>query len=94
MSESAAIPHVLYFAPDGTGAGLYTERVDLREIGRLDVCRATTVEFDDESQLWEVHDFTGHRLFQHPSRQTCLDWERRHFNDGPTPTPQKPNPKN
>jgi hypothetical protein len=87
MSENAVIPHVLHFAPDGTGAGLYTELVDLREIGRLDVCRATTVEFDDPSQLWEVHDFTGHRLFRHPSRQTCLDWERRHFNEEPNPTP-------
>ena len=89
MSEPALIPdipHVLHFLPDGRGAGLYTELVDLREVGRLDVCRATTVEFDDKSQCWEVHDFTGHRLFSHRSRETCLDWERRHFNEEPQPT--------
>jgi len=87
MTASAPIQHVLHFAPDGTGAGLYTELVDLHEIGRLDVCRATTVAFDDTSQCWEVHDFTGHRLFTHRSRQACLDWERRHFNETPTPNP-------
>lgn len=91
MSDTTAIPHVLHFAPDGTAAGLYTERIDLHEIGRLDVCRATSVEFDDESQLWEVHDYTGHRLFTHRSRQACLDWERQHFNaDHPTTPVSKP----
>lgn len=80
------VPHVLHFAPDGTGAGLHTEAIDLFRIGRLSVDRASTVEFDEESQVWEVRDFTGHRLFNHPSRRACLDWERRHF-DAPLPAP-------
>ena len=73
-------PDVLHFAPDGTGAGLYTEAIDLQQIGRLDMNRASHIEFNSESQQWEVYDFTGRWLFADPSRATCLQWERRHFN--------------
>ena len=76
-------PDVLRFAPDGTGAGLYTERIDLRQIGPLEVVRASRVEFDAPSQRWEVRDLSGRRLHADPSRQACLDWERRHFNQHP-----------
>jgi hypothetical protein len=75
------IPDVIEFTPDGNGAGLYTEVIDLARIGRLDITRATRVEFDVPSQRWQVFDFTGHQLFAHRSRRVCLDWERRHFNE-------------
>ena len=74
------VPDVLHFAPDGTGAGLYTEVIDLQQIGRLDMSRASHIEFNAESPQWEVYDFTGHWLFTDPSREACLHWERRHFN--------------
>ena len=80
IPNSIPVPDVLHFAPDGTGAGLYTEVIDLQQIGRLDMSRASHIEFNSESQQWEVYDFTGHWLFADPSREACLHWERRHFN--------------
>lgn len=80
-----SVPQVLRFHTDGTGAGLYTEAIDLTEIGPLCVSRASTVEFNRGSQQWEVFDLSGARLFSHRSRQACLDWERDHFNQSSQP---------
>jgi hypothetical protein len=86
---STPLPEVIHFAPDGTGAGLYTELIDLREIGSLEVVRASEIEFNDATQQWEVFDFIGSRVFTDPSREACLRWERQHFNQ---PHPSHPNP--
>ncbi len=77
---STPIPEVLHFQPDGTGAGLYTEAIDLQQIGVLDVSRASEIEFNPDTQQWEVFDYTGVRVFTDLSRGTCLRWEREYFN--------------
>ena len=69
----------LTFTPDGSGHGLYTEAVDLDRIGKLSVTRATTIEYDNRAQCWRVYDNTGFAMFNSPSRQECLDWERMHL---------------
>ncbi len=74
------LPEVIHFNPDGTGAGLYTELIDLREIGSLEVVRASEIEFNETTQQWEVFDFTGKKVHRDPSREACLRWERQHFN--------------
>jgi hypothetical protein len=74
------IPDTLHFQPDGTGVGLYTEHIDLREIGSLEVVRASEIEFNDTTQQWEVFDYTGKRVFTEHSREACLRWERETFN--------------
>ena len=71
---------VVTFTPDGQGHGLYTEAIDLGRIGDLRIERATTIEFDNTAQYWRVCDPTGFRMFNSPSRQECLDWERQYFN--------------
>ena len=67
------------FTPDGTGHALYTEAINLAGIGPLDIRRATTIEFDNVTQYWRVKDPTGFALFNSPSRQACLDWERQYL---------------
>ena len=69
----------LTFTPDGQGHALYTEAIDLNRIGALSIQRATHIEFDNSAQYWRVRDQTGFAMFNSPSRQECLDWERRHL---------------
>jgi len=71
---------VLVFDATGTGHGLYTEAIDLHELGPLRMRRASSVEFDPPSQQWEVRLPDGTLLYRHHSRGACLAWERRHFN--------------
>jgi hypothetical protein len=66
--------------PDGRVTGLYTEAIDLHQLGRLHIERFTTIEFSDEHQQWCVNDKQGRTLYSHPSRQHCLSWEHGYFN--------------
>ena len=74
------IPFTVTFAPDGTGSCLYTEHIDLSTLGTLEIERATTIEFNQSQQIWEVRDNEGHLIYRHASRSTCLLWEHQHFN--------------
>ena len=66
----------LRFDAAGLVACLYTEAVDLRALGRLQVVRATDIRFNDITQLWDVHPAdNGQVLFSDPSRAACLAWE-------------------
>ena len=74
--------HVITFAPDGTARCLWTDAVPLRELGRLAIQRASTVEFNSSKQTWEVR-LVSHPetvAFSHPSRETCLHWEQQTIN--------------
>jgi len=73
-------PHVLTFTENGEGQCLYTEAIELGSIGRPTIRRATTIEFNETVQKWEVCDAGGTLLHTHPSREACLAWEHRHFN--------------
>jgi hypothetical protein len=77
----------LRFDPVGLVACLYSESVDLRSLGRLQVVRATDISFHEESQLWEVRcASSGSLLHSDHSREACLVWERDNL--GPSPVPQ------
>ena len=71
---------VLTFKPDGIVTGLYTEAIPLGAIGTLSITRLTEIEFNDSTQQWEARDRAGKVLFSNPSRQRCLNWEQREFN--------------
>jgi len=74
--------HTISFNRDGTARCLWTEAVPLQELGRLDIQRASTVEFNVAEQTWEVRLASGLGVvaFSHPSRETCLNWERKTLN--------------
>lgn len=67
----------LFIRPDGTIEGLHTDIVPLQELGRLNVTRATNVEFDIDRQEWAVTLPDGTEVFSHTSREKALDWERK-----------------
>lgn len=71
---------VLRFDPTGKVACLYTEAIDLRALGSLEIKRLADVRFDDPSQQWEVvMADTGEIVHRDPSREACLAWEREHL---------------
>ncbi len=73
----------LRFDAAGAISCLYTEAVDLRALGRLQVVRATDIRFNHTTQQWDVHDAgTGAVLFSHISRQQCLSWENDNLQPG------------
>ena len=72
--------HVLTIRPGGIVFGLYTEAIPLEQIGALEIHRLTEIEFNNATQEWEAKDLDGNVLFTNRSRQRCLNWEHRHFN--------------
>ena len=70
---------VLTFDPRGKGSCLYTEMIDLHAVGALEISRASTVEFNNARQKWEVKNLKGKVLFFSKFRAVCLEWEREHL---------------
>ena len=67
----------LRFKPGGAVECLYTEAIDLRVLGRLQIFRATDIRYNETTQQWDVREAgTGTALFSHPSRNECLRWEQ------------------
>jgi hypothetical protein len=64
------------FNPDGTAQCLWTEALPLHELGRLEVTRASNLEFNNSTQQWEVKDRRGKVRFIAKSRSVCLAWEQ------------------
>ncbi|MES2658854.1 MAG: hypothetical protein V4689_09560 [Verrucomicrobiota bacterium] len=70
----------LRFSPGGLIDCLYTEAIDLHQLGRLHVVRATDIRFNDQTQEWETrHADTGEVLFSNLSRAACLQWEHENL---------------
>ena len=71
---------VLTIDHQGTVTGLYTELIELSQLGHLEITRATSIEFNPATQAWDVTDANGAILFSDASRARCLAWEHQHFN--------------
>ena len=68
--------------PGGTGHCLYGELIDLQALGTLECRRASHIEFDAESQEWQV--LTPDRqtvLFASLKRSICEAWEQSHLTE-------------
>ena len=68
----------IFIRPDGVIEGLYSDAVPLNNLGRLNVKRATHVEFDEVCQEWIVMLPDGKKIYSNPSREEALDWERNY----------------
>jgi hypothetical protein len=79
------VSQTLRFTPGGSIDCLYTEVIDLRALGRLQVVRATDIRFNETTQQWDVRDAgTGKLLHSDPSREACLAWERNNLQPSST----------
>lgn len=75
----------LRFKPGGAVECLYTEAIDLRVLGRLQIFRATDIRYNETTQQWDVRESgTGTALFSHPSRAECLRWEQDNLQPKPS----------
>ena len=70
---------VLKFTATGIASCLYTEIIDLAAIGQLEITRASNIEFNNQTQLWEVTDPQGRVLRSARSRSACLEWEQENL---------------
>ena len=67
------------FSPDGTAHCLWTDAISLHDLGRLEIHRATNIEFNNADQKWEVIDRKGRVRFIAKSRSACLEWEHENL---------------
>jgi len=70
--------------PAGIGRCIYTEAVDLRQIGRLSITRGSHVEPDDQGQWYaDLSPVGGPRLGPFPKRSDALtaeiEWLNQHW---------------
>ena len=69
----------IQFTPDGTAHCLWTDAISLHELGRLEITRASNIEFNHADQKWEVIDRKGRVRFFARSRAACLEWEQQNL---------------
>ena len=67
------------FKPNGSAQCLWTEVLPLHELGRLQVTRASNIEFNNATQNWEVKDRKGKVRFIARSRSACIEWEQQNL---------------
>lgn len=76
-------PIILEIDSDGNLHGLYTDQIDLFEIGKItNVRKASNVEFNEDLQVWEVISLDGQVLFTHTSREKAIEEEILMFSPG------------
>jgi hypothetical protein len=72
-------PLVLTFDHSGTGSCLYSELIDLTQIGALQIRRASTIKFNNDTQRWELKNLKGKVVFFSKFHHACRAWEEHHF---------------
>lgn len=55
---------------------MWTDAIPLAAIGQMKVERASTIEWNETNQVWEVFFRVKSDVqFSHPSREACIAWE-------------------
>lgn len=74
---------VIDIGPGGQARCLYTDALPLSEIGSMEVRRASSIEYNNRTRMWEVVLASEDRVaFTHPSRAACVEWEIATINQG------------
>ena len=71
--------NTIQFTPDGSAHCLWTDAISLHGLGRLEITRASNIEFDNVTQHWEVKDRRGKVRLIARSRTACLEWEHENL---------------
>lgn len=70
------LPIVLSILPDGSAHAVHTEAFPLETLGPMTVRRASTVEFNETAQRWEVRwPDSPAVVYSDTSRAACIAWE-------------------
>ncbi len=77
----------------GQATCLYSDMIPLQELGEMTVERVSEIDFNHETQLWEVWPVGRWRendkgesvarrtpLFMNKSRSVCIEWEKENYN--------------
>jgi hypothetical protein len=74
---------IFEITPEGNLHGLYTDDVNLFDIGRVtNVHKASNVEFNESKQCWQVLSLDGEVLYENTSREKAVEWEIEVFSPG------------
>ena len=77
---------IITFNDDGTASCIHTDAIPLDTLGTLTVRRASTVEYNNLLQRWEVRWAGDDDVSYHnPSRAACLAWEVEQLQSGAAP---------
>jgi hypothetical protein len=69
----------IHFNHNGTAHCLWTDAISLHDLGRLEITRASHIEFNHATQQWEVIDRKGRVRFFARSCAACLEWEHENL---------------
>jgi hypothetical protein len=70
---------IITFSPDGTAGAYGLKLCHFMNSCRLEIHRATKIEFNNASQHWELKDRKGRVRFFAKARSACLDWEQHNL---------------
>jgi hypothetical protein len=80
---AAAVIPAVEFDENGDAVTLYTDEIDLYELGVIgEVRRASTVEFDEAGQEWMVVTPNGEVVHRDRNRELAIAWEIRNLGPG------------
>jgi hypothetical protein len=66
---------VLVIDQSGNIRGLYTEVIDFESVGEVSVHRASSVEFNNNTKMWDVYLADGTYLCSEKTRSEAIDSE-------------------
>ena len=73
--------NIIHVTPKGARLMIHDDKIPLHTLGKVKVRRISNVNFNEETQKWEVSPVgnPGEILFTHKSRDKCIQWEIRYF---------------